>query len=165
MFSHHAFLAAKLGRAAPTREEEAADPAGADSYYARGATWLRENTRDAKKFDILLNENISYGFRRNLLGLKLPGFILNAVIVLTCVGLFWYRRPADLSNIFDGMLLAVVVIAVLHAIYLAAFVTEAGVFEAAQTYARQLLLCTHSPHLGWPTKEQYPRRKRTVAKT
>jgi hypothetical protein len=32
------------------------------------------DTRDAKNFDILLNENISYGFRRNLLSLKLPGF-------------------------------------------------------------------------------------------
>lgn len=159
----HAFLAAKLGTPAPTKEEEAADPADADSYYSRGATWLRENTRDAKKFDILLNENISYGFRRNLLGLKIPGFLLNAAIVVACLALFWYRWPIDLANGFDGKLLAVVVIAVLHAIYLAVFVTEAGVFEAARTYARQLLLCSQSPHLCDLAKGQSPKRRRTVA--
>ncbi len=48
----HAFIAAKLGKPAPTAAEETADPAAADNYYARGATWLRENTRDAKRFGI-----------------------------------------------------------------------------------------------------------------
>jgi hypothetical protein len=164
----HAFIAAKLGKPAPTAAEEAADPAAADKYYARGATWLRENTRDPKKFDILLNENISYGFRRNLLGLKLPGFLLNAVIVAACLGIFWYRWPVDLSNGFDGKLLAVIVIAILHALYLALFVTEAGVFEAARTYARQLLLCTQSPHLGEQPKPKpppKPRKPNTVGKS
>ncbi|MGJ5080195.1 hypothetical protein [Bradyrhizobium sp. HKCCYLS3013] len=156
----HAFIAAKLGKPAPTAAEEAADPVAADSYYARGATWLRENTRDAKKFDILLNENISYGFRRNLLGLKLPGFVLNALIVAICLAIFWRRWPVDLSNTFDAKLLAVVVIAVLHAIYLAVFVTEAGVFESARTYARQLLLCTQSPHFSGA-----PKPRSTVART
>lgn len=145
---YHAFIAAKLGKLAPTAAEEAADPATADSYYARGAAWLRENSRDAKKFDILLNENISYGFRRNLLGLKLPGFLLNAVIVATCIAVLCHRWPVDLSSGLDAKLFAVVVIAALHAIYLALFVTEAGVVEAARTYARQLLLCTQSPHVA-----------------
>jgi hypothetical protein len=164
----HAFIASKLGKPAPTAAAEAADPGAADKYYARGATWLRENTRDAKKFDILLNENISYGFRRNLLGLKLPGFVMNAVIVAICLAIFWRRWPVDLSNAFDAKLLAVVVIAVLHAIYLALFVTEAGVFEAARTYARQLLLCTQSPHLGGSPVHKNAtksRKSRAAAKT
>ncbi|WP_262048160.1 hypothetical protein [Bradyrhizobium sp. Bra78] len=160
----HAFIAAKLAKPAPTKEEEIADPTAADNYYARGVSWLRENTRDAKKFEILLNENISYGFRRNLLGLKLPGFILNAVIIATCLAIFWHRWPIDLSNGFDTKLLAVVVIAVLHALYLALFVTEAGVFEAARTYARQLLLCTQSPHLGGQPKPPAAARKPRMPK-
>lgn len=47
-----------------------------------------------------------------------------------------------------------IVIAVLHAVYLALFVTKAGVFEAERTYARQLWLCTHSPDLGNAPKPQ-----------
>jgi hypothetical protein len=58
--------------------------------------------------------------------------------------------------------LAVVVIAVLHAIYMVLFVTEAGVFEAARTYARQLLLCTQSPHLGGVPKRQTAAKSRNA---
>ena len=113
----HAFIAAKLRQPSPTPDDEGANPAAADTYYARGVTWLRENTRDTKKFDILFKENIGYGFRRNLLGLKLPGLLLNAFIVAVCLGIFWHRWPVDLSRPFDAKLLAVVIIAVLHATY------------------------------------------------
>jgi hypothetical protein len=44
------------------------------------------------------------------------------------------------SNAFNQKLISVIVIAVIHAGYLAIFVTEAGVFEAAKLYARLLLL-------------------------
>jgi hypothetical protein len=152
-------LRAKLDQPAPSIAEEAADPQAADAYYTRGVTWLRENTRNTKKFDVLFNENVSYGFRRNLLGLKLPGFILNALIVLICLAIFWRRWPVDLSNGFDAKLLAVIVIALLHAGYLALFVTEEGVFEAARIYARQLLLSTQSPHLNKPAKSSPAPRK------
>ncbi|MDB5620423.1 hypothetical protein [Tardiphaga sp.] len=155
----HKFFEAKLGQPAPSLDDEKIDPIAADAYYARGAAWLRENTRNAKKFDLLFNENVSYGFRRNLLGLKTPGFLLNAIIVIVCLAIFWRRWPVDLSNGFDGKLLAVIVIAVLHAAYLAFFVTEEGVFEAARIYARQLLLSTQSPHLNKPEKSSpAPRR-------
>jgi hypothetical protein len=136
----HAFLARKIGTPAPTQVEEEANPKAADEWYARGGTWLRENTRDTKKFRVLFNENISYGFRRNLLGLRLPGFILNAAIVLICVGTLWYRGPADLNNYFSGALIAVIVVSAIHASYLALAVTEGSVFEAARLYARQLIL-------------------------
>jgi hypothetical protein len=160
----HKFIAAKLGQPAPSAEEEAADADAADAYYVRGATWLRENTRNTKKFDVLFNENVSYGFRRNLLGLKLPGFLLNALIVLVCLAIFWRRWPVDLSNGFDAKLLAVIVIAILHAAYLALFVTEEGVFEAARIYARQLLLSTQSPHLNKPAKVA-PAQRKTASRT
>lgn len=85
---------------------------------------MRENTRNTKKFDVLFNENVSYGFRRNLLGLKLSGFLLNAFIAIVCLCIFWRRWPVDLSNGFDAKLLAVILIAILHAVYLALFVTR-----------------------------------------
>jgi hypothetical protein len=67
-----------------------------------------------------------------LLGLKLSGFLLNAFIVVFCLWIFWRRWPVYFSNGFDAKLLAVIVIAILHAAYLALFVTEEGVFEAAR---------------------------------
>jgi hypothetical protein len=137
-------LASKLGVAAPTPAQEEADPAAADSFYTRAGTWLRENTRDQKKFDILFNENVTYGYRRNLFALKWPALILNAVIVIACLIAYWYGLPqkqqSDLTPVF--------VIAFLHALYLALFSSENSVREAARTYARQLLLSTESPHLA-----------------
>jgi hypothetical protein len=54
----------------PTAEEEAAYPEAADSAYQSVTTWLLTQTRDTKRFSILFRENISFGFRRNLWGLK-----------------------------------------------------------------------------------------------
>jgi hypothetical protein len=144
----HSFIAAKLGQPAPTIEQENVDPAAADNYYSRGITWLRENTRDTKRFGVLFNENISYGFRRNLLGLKIPGFLLDTFIIVVCLGLLWRRWPVDLSDGPDAKLLAVIAISIFHVWYFAQFVTQAGVFEAARTYAHQLLASVHSPYLN-----------------
>ncbi|GIQ75963.1 hypothetical protein [Bradyrhizobium sp. RD5-C2] len=136
----HAFLAQKLNEAAPTAVQEQADPAAADGFYKRGGDWLRENTRDAKKFPIVFSENVSYGFHRNLLGLRAPGFYLNALIVILCGTTLWLRFPIDVTRRFDQALITVIGVAVLHALYLAFFVNEQNVFQAARLYARQLLL-------------------------
>ncbi|MBR0877768.1 hypothetical protein ACVMGC_007937 [Bradyrhizobium barranii subsp. barranii] len=136
----HAFLAKKLNEPAPTAEQEATDPVAADGFYARGGNWLRENTRDTKKFPLVFGENINYGFHRNLLGLRLPGFCLNALIVIFCAVILYLRYPIDISRRPDQALVTVIGVAVLHALYLAFFVNEHNVFQAARLYARQLLL-------------------------
>ncbi len=77
-----AFLAGKINETAPTEAREKADPAAADAFYTRCGDWLRENTRNTKKFNILFNENVTYGFRRNLLGMKWSALALNLLIVI-----------------------------------------------------------------------------------
>jgi hypothetical protein len=57
----------------PSSAEEAADPTGADRAYRSVTGWLLTQTRDTKCFAILFKENISFGFRRNLWGLKPVG--------------------------------------------------------------------------------------------
>ncbi len=145
---YHTFISSKLNETGPSKKTEIESPAAADSFYARGCAWLRENTRDTKKFNVLFNENVTYGFRRNLLGLKIPGFVLNAGIALSCAAIIWYRSPIDFSNTFNDKVLAVIVILVLHAAYLATFVNEQGVFDAARLYARQLHACSESASLN-----------------
>ena len=68
------FLRAQLPQLRlPSPEEETADPAAADSAYQSVTAWLLTQTRDTKHFSILFKENISFGFRRNLWGLKPVG--------------------------------------------------------------------------------------------
>lgn len=140
----HALLAEKLSEPAPTAEQEAAARETADDFYARAGNWLRENTRSKKKFDILFNENITYGYRRNLFALKWPALILNVLIVIGSAACLWLQPgPLDLQPVF--------VIAFLHAAYLAIFSTRSAVEEASRLYARQLLLSTESVELRKPS--------------
>jgi len=124
----------------PSAQEEADDPAKADAFYGRCGAWLRENTRDTKKFNILFNENVTYGFRRNLFALKWPVLIVDSVLLLASVGYLLYARP-ELDSESALKVYLIVGIAVLHALYISAAATEASVCEAANIYARQLLLC------------------------
>jgi hypothetical protein len=155
----HKFLSDKLSEPAPTAANEEADFSAADSFYARAGTWLRENTRNKKKFDILFNENLTYGYRRNLFALKWPALALNAAIVIGCTAAYF-------NGIFEKYsfgLVPVFVIAFLHAVYLALFSSENAVREASRTYARQLLLSTESPHLASPNSTKPRAKKRDAA--
>lgn len=65
--------ALKLGVSMPTADTEKSDPIGADAIYADVANQLRELTRDTKKYRLLFVENMSYGFHRNMYGVRLLG--------------------------------------------------------------------------------------------
>ncbi|MBU4038688.1 MAG: hypothetical protein KJ690_12040 [Alphaproteobacteria bacterium] len=65
---HNALRAS--GHIVPTEIEEKENPDSADTHYSGCASWLLEMTRDKRRFALLADENIDYGFRRNLLGLK-----------------------------------------------------------------------------------------------
>jgi hypothetical protein len=77
---YHAFLAAKINAIFPDIEQERNDPAKADEAYQSGARWLLDRTRpgSGKQFDLLFRDNITYGFRRNALGVKPLGMVVAA---------------------------------------------------------------------------------------
>ena len=104
---YHAFLAAKINTAFPDAELEKADPAKADEAYQSGARWLLDHTRpDAgRQFDLLFRDNITYGFRRNALGVR-P---LAIVVAIGC--LFWtlakeHVLPGAEGKVFEWSALA-----------------------------------------------------------
>jgi hypothetical protein len=136
-----ALLAGKINDVAPTEVHENADPAATDAFYTRCGDWLRENTRNAKKFNILFNENVTYGFRRNLLGMKWSALALNLLIVIIS-GCVLYHGSVPFQDIehVEGRVIVVFVVAVLHALYIGLGVNRAAVAEAAKSYARQLIL-------------------------
>jgi hypothetical protein len=151
------FLAGKIGTPAPTPQEEASDPAKADAYYARCAAWLRENTRDTKKFPILFNENITYGYRRNLLALKVIALLADAAVFIGAAGAFAYWRP-DAESELAFRLFLLMAVSVVHAILMSIAVSEKGLKEGAETYARQLLLSCETLMSG-PAKPAPKARK------
>ena len=137
---YRAFLATKINRPEPSTAVEQNDPETAKSFYELTGTWLRENTRDAKKFPILFNELVTYGFRRSLLGVKWPALALNLVVVLICAGLLWHRWPANVDDGSAARIAVVLIVAAAHALYFLFVVGPESVKTASRTYARQLIL-------------------------
>jgi hypothetical protein len=122
----------------PTGDEEQADPQRADGIYESVTAWLLTQTRDTKVFSLLFRENISYGFRRNLWGLKPVGLgiALLSACASTLVIIYQYvgqhsSPPAEIVILTGLVWLLVVVWAVR--------VTPAWVRVPADAYGRQLL--------------------------
>jgi hypothetical protein len=157
---YRSFLAAAVKRPAPTEADELLNPAAASAFYELASTWLREHTRDTKQFPILFNENVTYGFRRNLLGLKWPALFLNVVVVAICAVLLRQHAPVNLSDDLTRRVLVVLVVAAIHALYIGFVVGPRGVMDAARTYARQLILSCET-FLARESASRAPTRRRT----
>lgn len=132
------FLARQIGLPAPTQKEERFNPAAAQSFYDQAYGWLRENTRDTEAFKLLFNENISYGYHRNLLGLKSVGILLN-FFSLGAAAAIVYWQPA-FASLSTGKLVLLGGLAALHLIYFLFGVTRKAMRESSAIYARQLVL-------------------------
>ncbi|MBM7488096.1 hypothetical protein ACVWWI_006353 [Bradyrhizobium sp. USDA 3686] len=158
---YRTFLAGKLNRQAPTPADETTDLTAGDSFYEQSGIWLRDNTRDAKKFPLLWNELVSYGFRRNQRGLKWPALVVNVIVVVICAAVLWRRASLDMTDDLVMRTIVVLIIAVVHAAYFALVVTKEGVKEAARRYGRELILCCQSLIMGSPRSAP---RKKPVAK-
>lgn len=76
--AYHQLVTQKLGLRMPTAEEERRDPKAADDAYGTAAHTLRGLTR-GKEYSLLLKENISYGFRRNMYGARNLGLFTSLV--------------------------------------------------------------------------------------
>jgi hypothetical protein len=155
------FVAGKLDVVAPTVVEEQANPAAADSFYDRCGVWLRANTRDTKTFFLLFNETVTYGFRRNLLGVKWPALGLNLLVVVICIILLWHDNWVW-NAAFERRVLVVLIIAAIHAVYILSAVSRKAVNDASRTYGRELILsCEGLIRNSVASKPKPSRRKRT----
>jgi hypothetical protein len=87
---------------------------------------------------ILFNENVSYGYRRNLFAL------LNLGVVLICIWAVLGGGPFAALGALKSRITVVFVVAAIHAIYIGLAVNQRSVCEAAKSYARQLILSCES---------------------
>jgi len=137
------FLAGRLGVEVPSAEMEYLDKTAADQFYEQCGTWLRQNTRDTKRFSILFGENITYGFRRNLLGVKVMALALNAAVVAVCAFILW-RLGFDIATPVGSKVTVVLVVAAAHAAYMLLAVSQNAVWDASLAYGRELILSCES---------------------
>jgi hypothetical protein len=85
-----------MGVDLPTEAEEIAAPIDADHAY-RSATKRLIELRRGRTFQMVEDENASYGFRRNLLGLKSVAISVAALAAIA-TGLVWWSALAKPVN-------------------------------------------------------------------
>jgi len=158
---YRVFLGHVLGIDVPTPGQEQEYPAIADDFYAQCGVWLRQHTRDSRRFRLLFGENVTYGFRRNLLGVKRIALFLNALVVLCCIALLW-RIGWMLDTSQGSRILMVLLVATAHAAYMLLAVNRDVVWDASRAYGRELILSCEAflPHPEEAIKAPVPARVR-----
>jgi hypothetical protein len=120
----------------PSYEEEISNPDNADQVYESCAKFLIARTRDTKKFNLLFKENVSYGFRRNLWGMKTWAL----VIILLCLLYHSYNATnhfATLNTFSDGDIPVFLLLGV-AAFFWLIVVTKKWIKSTAFAYAERL---------------------------
>jgi len=124
----------------PTADEETRDPAAADEIY-RAVVRRLIDLRRGPKYKLIHNDNIAYGFWRNLLGMKGLALIL---AVLSVAGI----AAAQLGHASIAMpdnKMAAIGLSILWASFLLILVRPARVWDAGVCYAERLFASLTPP--------------------
>ncbi len=136
----------------PDSTIEASDPTKVAAICESAVKWLREATRDTKKFALVFAENTNYGFRRNLLGVK-PLAIVMCVLTLAATALHgWLSADGNLSAVTVQSWSAVVV-ACIGLVVWGVVINADFVKTTAFAYATALLATCDSPQIAAEQKK------------
>jgi hypothetical protein len=123
----------------PNPMVEASDPEAADGVYQAWTKYLISKTRDTKKYALLFNENMSYGFRRNLWGLKPYAITLLTLIMGITYGYFyWISKKFDPRDFGKLFFIAEIILATLILLWIL-IVTKKWIKIPSFGYAERLL--------------------------
>jgi hypothetical protein len=152
---YHKQLAALVkGAKAPSPEEERSDPTMADQVYSAWSSYLRVHTRDTKKYSLLFQENVSYGYRRNVCGLRPLGIAVSVLALLGDVAWLYHVRSTT-GTVTTESAAALICVFVLLLLWMFRF-TPTWVRIPADAYAERLAETTDfmkaasSPNKGQP---------------
>jgi hypothetical protein len=121
-----------------TEEDERHDLAAADAIYERWANFLREGTRD---LHLVQQENINYGFRRNLYGLRTVGIWASLLPLVATMADVWLQEPRTWAAI-TAMSKVTIAISVFALWFHWRVVTPEWVKIAADAYAKRLVFAS-----------------------
>lgn len=134
---YYSFLEKNIeGWVAPTSDEQRFNEVTCDSRYDSAVKWLLEYTRNTGDFPLVFKELVSYGFRRNLRGMKIFGITVSVVAILVNSFLIYLLEP---NETLITLALAVIIGSSLSILAWLFIVTKNWVKDSAYAYARALL--------------------------
>jgi hypothetical protein len=133
-----------VGTTAPTTESERLDLATADLCYTAWSTHLRNSTRDRKRFSLIFDELVSYGYRRNVLGLRPLGLFLSILCGIATAGFAWFQFHHQLQ--IDRAVWGSLALAIVFLLFWSFIVTPEWVQLVAESYAARLVEAVDDLH-------------------
>lgn len=114
--------------------DELADPVRADRIIEVCVARLRELTRDTSKFPLVFQENVSYGFRRNLWAMKPAALFLTVIAIAAAMLTIVFGRDVEPYLVTVSIICSSVMLT-----WWLLRIRPSWVREAAERYADQLL--------------------------
>ncbi|WP_143593699.1 hypothetical protein [Synechococcus sp. 1G10] len=142
------------GAQAPSNEDEQEDPAAADQVYSAWSQYLRANTRDTTKYPLLFQENVSYGYRRNVWGLRPIGISVSLLCSLIAGWRLLFIHEAT-GEIDQGLAGALTVSFLFLALWLFRFTSD-WVRVPANAYAERLAESLETIGGNAPVEQEKP---------
>jgi hypothetical protein len=121
----------------PNTEQEKASPADADAAYTSCGDYLLSKTRDKERFQLLFQENVNYGFRRNLWAMKPVGITISILSLAGLATITWWEAQTDAVPWFAN-LTSIAIVALLLAWWVVR-ITPSWVKIVGDAYAQRLL--------------------------
>ena len=120
----------------PSREDQRRDLGLADAHWQACAEFLISRTRDRRRYPLVFQGLVGYGFQRNLFGLKQFGLPISICCLAACGREAWNQWGSqDLVAIPIASALLIFALLMTWIFW----VTESSVFLSANRYARFLL--------------------------
>ncbi len=122
----------------PSEEQERLDPVKADEVYESAIDWLKEKARDKEKYYLVFNDNIQYGFSRNLWALKPIGLIVYILaLIINCIAIYSkYISQSKMISAEYAIITGFLFVSIAVGIFA---VTTDYVYKAGEKYAKSLL--------------------------
>ncbi len=134
---YHEILSQKIPNIIiPSLQEELNNPKDADEIYESCSKYLISKTRDTSKFNLLFKENISYGFRRNIWGMK--NIAIFIIIILFLVHIYFATDSLTIFNYFSPKEIALSLFFLLSIMVWFFLITKNWVKLVAFSYAERL---------------------------
>jgi hypothetical protein len=130
---------------AVSREEEISDRCKADEMYRTAGNYMKEHTRDTKKYPLVFKELITYGFSRNIKAFRWLGFTISSLSLAASSFIIWYEHIKDNNSSLVDLLFSIpfentaLIISLVLMIFMWLFlVTEKWVEVRSFSYAKAL---------------------------